>query len=163
MFPSAFIINSVRNLNYQPSQTQTQNSTQQQSQISASLNVYANVDLLALLHEQPALPTFDRPLLNSSNDERKLAQLHCKEEIIKWLISVLVIDNSNQLGAGAGGQANLPATASYISINSNSQTSGVQSMMASQNSGQTQNMSGSVSASSLSHQPWVVKFLLFRN
>ena len=53
---------------------------------------------MALLNEQP-LPSFDRPIHASggvltSNDERKLTQLHCKEEIIKWLISVLLIDSN---------------------------------------------------------------------
>ncbi len=53
---------------------------------------------MTLLNEQP-LPSFERPLQASmgnltSNDERKLTQLHCKEEIIKWLISVLLIDSS---------------------------------------------------------------------
>ena len=51
------------------------------------------------------MPTFERPIIstmaNLQNDERKLTQLHCKEEIIKWLISVLLIDNnsSNQLSS----------------------------------------------------------------
>lgn len=44
------------------------------------------------------MPTFERPILASigsmtTNDERKLIQLHCKEEIIKWLISVLLIES----------------------------------------------------------------------
>lgn len=45
------------------------------------------------------MPTFDRPILstNLQNDERKLTQLHCKEEIIKWLISVLLIDTPSSL------------------------------------------------------------------
>jgi hypothetical protein len=53
---------------------------------------------VSLLSEQP-LPSFERPILSNlinsnPNDERKLTQLHCKEEIIKWLISILLIDNA---------------------------------------------------------------------
>ncbi len=53
-----------------------------------------------MVKEQP-LPTFERPILASlgnmtSTDERKLTQLHCKEEIIKWLISVLLIEGLTQ-------------------------------------------------------------------
>jgi len=50
------------------------------------------------LNEQQA-PTFDRPILstNLQTDERKLTQLHCKEEIIKWLISVLLIDTPSSI------------------------------------------------------------------
>ena len=60
------------------------------------------------------MPTFERPILASigsmtTNDERKLTQLHCKEEIIKWLISVLLIESplSHQNSTG-----NTPSTAS---------------------------------------------------
>jgi hypothetical protein len=55
---------------------------------------------VALLNEQ-SMPSFERPILGNimPNDEKKLAQLNCKEEIIKWLISVLLIEiqPTNQL------------------------------------------------------------------
>ena len=50
---------------------------------------------MTIVNEQP-IPSFERPILASNNmttnDERKLVQLHCKEEIIKWLISILQTD-----------------------------------------------------------------------
>jgi len=76
------------------------------------------------------MPTFDRPILstNLQNDERKLTQLHCKEEIIKWLISVLLIDtpSSNQAsssvstgGLSSGNTSNLtPSNHSENGLNS---------------------------------------------
>ena len=55
---------------------------------------------MVLLNEQ-SMPSFERPILGNimPNDEKKLAQLNCKEEIIKWLISVLLIEMqpTNQL------------------------------------------------------------------
>lgn len=93
MFPNAFVLNSVRNYS---SSSVTLSYTAQQN---LSLNVFSNTDLIKLLNEQP-LPSFERPILASignmtSTDERKLTQLHCKEEIIKWLISVLLMDASS--------------------------------------------------------------------
>lgn len=122
MFPSAFIINSVRSLHYNQSSssssqatTTTGNTTTQQT---AALNVYSNNDLLTLLNEQPP-PTFERPFMASMgnltpNDERKLTQLHCKEEIIKWLVSVLLIEPSTLSTAGPS-LASLSDTVSYQS------------------------------------------------
>lgn len=93
MFPNAFLLNSARNYSLS-----TSISSNFANQHSLSLNVYAKIDLINLLNEQP-MPTFERPILASignmtSNDERKLTQLHCKEEIIKWLIGVLLMDSS---------------------------------------------------------------------
>ena len=83
MFPNAFTTNTNTN-----SRSHSVSSTT--SSYSVALNVYSGIDLITLLNEQP-MPTFERPILASigsmtSNDERKLTQLHCKEEIIKWLI-----------------------------------------------------------------------------
>ena len=52
-----------------------------------------NIKIVTIVNEQP-IPSFEKPILSSGylNDERKLVQLHCKEEIIKWLISVLQTD-----------------------------------------------------------------------
>lgn len=155
MFPSAFIINSVRHLQYNPIQQQQQ---QQQQQNLTSLNVYSNVDLLALLSEQQ-IPNFEHRLGNlmiqSQTDERKLAQLHCKEEIIKWLISVLLIDQTNSTATSNNQINSISTTASYISINSSVNnpsivsTSGTNSILlgqvSSNNNNNNTNMSSSVS------------------
>ena len=59
-----------------------------------------------LVNEQQ-MPTFERPIIstmaNQQNDERKLTQLHCKEEIIKWLISVLLIDTQLSSATSSSG------------------------------------------------------------
>lgn len=96
MFPQAFMLNSQTNIPNSTSASITSSFTAQHSQ---ALNVYSSADLIALLNDQ-AMPTFERPILASignmtSNDERKLTQLHCKEEIIKWLIGVLLMDPSS--------------------------------------------------------------------
>ena len=73
---------------------------------------------MAILNEQP-LPTFDRPIMATigtltPNDERKLTQLHCKEEIVKWLVSVLLIESSSTASTtgSVSGQSNLNASLS---------------------------------------------------
>jgi len=94
MFPSAFVRSC--SISSQSSATTTTNTPSNTANSNQSLNVFAGVDLIAAISEQ-SLPSFERPILASignmtSTDERKLTQLCCKEEIIKWLISVLLMD-----------------------------------------------------------------------
>jgi hypothetical protein len=115
MFPNAFLQHTASARN------STSTSLNLSNQSNQSLNVYSYVDLIALVKEQP-LPSFERPILISmsnvtSNDERKLTQLHCKEEIIKWLIGVLLIDSSPMS----------PQNATGASLNSSGLGSSVQS------------------------------------
>ena len=71
-----------------------------------------------MVNEQ-ALPTFERPIQPNgnltTNDERKLVQLHCKEEIIKWLIAVLQTDQPGLIST-----ANSNATLTTASIHTHS-------------------------------------------
>lgn len=93
----------------------------------ASLNVYSNLDLLGVLQDQQQQLLDSRisgggvssgvsvgsnvgssgvgaggSTGSSSNDDKKQTQLHCKEEIIRWLVGVLVID---QLPPSSNGQS----------------------------------------------------------
>ena len=86
------------------SSTSTTSSYTGVNQCSLSLNVYSNLDFLSLVNEN-IQPSFERPILAATNlttnDERKLVQLHCKEEIIKWLISVLQTDQLQMMNSGS--------------------------------------------------------------
>lgn len=61
-----------------------------------ALNVYSNFDLLGILQESANALSLSGSLssggVNNVNDDKKQTQLHCKEEIIRWLVGVLVID-----------------------------------------------------------------------
>jgi hypothetical protein len=93
MFPSAFFRTNVTSTNHQMSQSmQSLQSINQQQQQQAALDVYSNIDIISLINEPSSL-IFDRPI-TSNIDERKQTQIHCKAEIIKWLISTLFIDSS---------------------------------------------------------------------
>ena len=54
---------------------------------SSYYNIYANTNLLAQLNE---MPQFEKIM---PNEDKKLAQLNCKEEIIRWLTNTLLIEN----------------------------------------------------------------------
>ena len=73
---------------------------------------------VTIVNEQ-TMPTFERPIIPNgnltTNDERKLVQLHCKEEIIKWLISVLQTDQPAMIST-----ANSNSTLTTSSLNTHS-------------------------------------------
>ena len=76
------------------------------------------------------MPAFERPIIMNgnltSNDERKLVQLHCKEEIIKWLTAVLQTDQPALISAAT---SNATLTTSSISNNpTESSSSGYETM-----------------------------------
>jgi hypothetical protein len=54
---------------------------------SSYYNIYGNINLLTQLNE---IPQFEKIM---PNEDKKLAQLNCKEEIIRWLTSTLLIEN----------------------------------------------------------------------
>lgn len=82
------------------------------------------------------MPAFERPIIMNgnltSNDERKLVQLHCKEEIIKWLTAVLQTDQPALTSAAT---SNATLTTSSISINpTESSSSGYETILSSSKS-----------------------------
>ncbi len=97
MFPNAFTLTNSATRTFSTNSVNSNNTSVNMSTNSnQSLNVFAGVDLIVAINEH-SLPVFERPILASignmtSNDERKLTQLYCKEEIIKWLISVLLME-----------------------------------------------------------------------
>lgn len=55
-------------------------------------------EMIVSLVKEHMVASMERPVL--PNDEKKITQLHCKEEIIKWLISVLLIEPNPNQAAG---------------------------------------------------------------
>ena len=57
---------------------------------SSYYNIYSNgLNLIAQLNETPQ---FEKIL---SSEDKKLSQLNCKEEIIRWLANTLLIETEN--------------------------------------------------------------------
>ena len=53
--------------------------------------LYNNINLITQLNETPQFEKI------SLNEDKKISQLNCKEEIIKWLTKTLLIETENDM------------------------------------------------------------------
>ena len=58
---------------------------------SSYYNIYGNINLITQLNE---IPQFEKIL---AIEDKKLAQLNCKEEIIKWVANTLLIEGEKDM------------------------------------------------------------------
>ena len=84
MFPSAFQV---------PQYGSNPSGDSASSSRSSSTNSL-NYLMLGGTANTPMMPEY--PIFDKLNDERKLIQIHCKEEIIKWIINILMVENDYQ-------------------------------------------------------------------
>lgn len=84
MFPSAFQV---------PQHSHNSSGESASSSRSSSTNSL-NYLMLGGSANTPMMPEY--PIFDKVNDERKQIQIHCKEEIIKWIINILMLENDYQ-------------------------------------------------------------------